>query len=326
MVVAAAAVAAAVAAGAEGKTAMITLRRLLAVRCPAACRQIAVALCLVAGAAGAAAAQKAFPTAEAAMAAFGTAVANSDDKAMMSLLGDNYRTLIPPIGADIRTRFLTAWEASHVVQAVDDQHARIAVGTDGWTLPVPLVKSAGGWRFDTRAGVEEMRVRRIGRNELAVIQTMLAVYDAQCEYARTDHDGSGVLAYATRLASAPGKKDGLYWPTQPGETPSPLGQAFLTAGSRNGGAEGYYGYHYKLLTRQGPHAPGGAYDYLVRGKLFGGFAVIAWPVRYGDTGVKTFMVSHAGRVYERDLGPDSAIKAAAMTAFDPGPGWTEEQP
>jgi hypothetical protein len=168
-----------------------------------------------------------------------------------------------------------------------------------------------------------MRLRRIGRNELAVIQTMLAIYDAQREYAQTNHDGEDVLAYASKMVSSPGKHDGLYWPSGPDDTPSPLGEAFVDASSRNAKNAGYYGYHFKLLEKQGPHAPGGAYDYVVRGKLFGGFAVIAWPVKYGDTGIKSFMVSHAGQVYQRDLGPESATKAEATKSFDPGAGWSK---
>jgi hypothetical protein len=273
-------------------------------------------------------AQKNFKTPEEAMTAFGNAVTQSDEAALRTLLGANFRELIPPAGTEIRNRFLTAWDTSHAIQETDSERADIAVGNDGWTLPVPLVKSAKGWHFDTLAGVEEMRLRRIGRNELAVMQTMLAIYDAQREYAETDHDGSGVLAYAKKLKSSPGKRDGLYWPTGPDDKPSPLGVAFAKEGSRKAeaGQAGYYGYHYKLLTAQGPHAPGGAYDYIAHGKLFGGFAVVAWPVRYGNTGIKSFMVSHDGQVYERDLGPDGAAKAAAMQSFDPGPGWAKVTP
>ncbi|WP_087660781.1 DUF2950 domain-containing protein, partial [Caballeronia terrestris] len=256
----------------------------------------------------------------------GNAVKNNDEATLKALLGADFRKLIPPVGAEIRTRFLTAWDTSHQLKRRDSGLVDIAVGDDGWTLPIPLVKSAKGWHFDVRAGTEEMCLRRIGRNELAVIQTMLAVYDAQREYAATDHDGSGVLAYATKLSSSPGKRNGLYWPTGPDDKPSPLGPAFLTAGTRNAAQPGYYGYHYRLLTSQGRHAPGGAYDYIVRGKLFGGFAVVAWPARYGDTGIESFIVSHDGQVYERDLGPESAKKAAAMTSFDPGPHWTKVSP
>jgi hypothetical protein len=287
---------------------------------------VAAALLLGVAAMPSAHAQKVFDSAEAAMNAFGDAVATNNEAALQNILGADQRKLIPPVGDDVRIRFLSAWAKSHAIQPVDDMHASIAVGKEGWTLPIPLVKSAKGWQFDTRAGVDEMRVRRVGRNELAVMQTMLAIYDAQHEYAQTARDGSGVLAYAAKLSSSPGKRDGLYWPTKAGEEPSPLGPAFVTAGTRMTSTEGYFGYHYKLLTSQGKNAPGGAYNYVVRGKLFGGFAVIAWPVRYLDTGVKSFMVSHEGQVYESDLGPDSAAKAAAIKSFDPGPGWTKVSP
>jgi hypothetical protein len=301
---------------------MKSLLRFPAARLAAIGGSVVVALALCFGAPPSAYAQTDFKSPEEAMTAFGHAVANNDEAGLRALLGVDFRELIPPTGAEIRSRFLKAWDTSHAIKATGSERADIMVGNDGWTLPIPIVKSAKGWHFDTRAGVEEMRLRRIGRNELAVIQTMLAVYDAQREYAETDHDGSGVLAYAKKLTSSPGKQDGLYWPTGPDDKPSPLGAAFVTAGARTGQA-GYYGYHYKLLTSQGPHAPGGAYDYVAKGKLFGGFAVIAWPVRYGDTGIKSFMVSHDGQVYERDLGPDSAKKAAGMQSFDPGPGWAQ---
>ncbi|MFC0400021.1 DUF2950 domain-containing protein [Paraburkholderia rhizosphaerae] len=271
-------------------------------------------------------AEKDFSTPQAAMDALGEAVANNEESALQAIFGRDFRQLIPPVGADVRNRFVDEWGVSHTVQPVDDTHARIAVGNDGWTFPIPLVKSAQGWHFDMRAGAEEMRVRRIGRNELAVIQTMLAIYDAQREYASTTHSADGLYAYASKLRSTPGKQDGLYWPTAPDEAPSPLGPAFIKAGSPKMDGSGYHGYHYKLLTSQGSHAPGGAYDYMTHGRLFGGFAVIAWPVKYDETGIKTFMVSHAGQVYERDLGPDGAAIASAMKSFDPGPGWAKVSP
>jgi hypothetical protein len=271
-------------------------------------------------------AEKTFSTPEAAMDAFGDAVIDNSETALQAIFGRDFRQLIPPVGAEVRGRFIDEWHIAHTIQSIDATRAQIAVGNDGWTFPVPLVKSAHGWRFDTREGVEEMRERRIGRNELAVIQALLAIYDAQREYATTDHNGDGLLAYASKLSSSPGKHDGLYWPTQPDEPPSPLGPAFIKASSRSTEKGAYYGYHYKLLTSQGPHAPGGAYDYLTHGRLFGGFAVVAWPVRYDDTGIKSFMVSHSGQVYERDLGPDGATVAGAMKSFDPGPGWKKVAP
>lgn len=275
----------------------------------------------------AAQAQKAFDTPEAAMNAFGDAVATSNDTAMNALLGTQARRLIPPVGAEQRYRFLSAWSQSHRIVGGDDGTARVAVGDNGWTLPIPLVKTNGRWHFDTREGISEIRLRRIGRNELSTIQTMLAIYDAQHDYAQGNPEGNGMVVYARKLVSSPGKKDGLYWPSRQGEPESPLGPAFIDAvQSHRSATDGYNGYRYKLLNGQGPTAPGGKYTYLVDGKLFGGFAVLAWPARYGDTGIKSFMVSHDGQVYERDLGRDTATRAAAIDTFDPGTAWTRVAP
>lgn len=283
-----------------------------------------VVLCI--GVPGPAHAQKAFDTPEAAMNAFGDAVATSNDTAMAALLGPASRRMIPPLGADLRYRFLAAWSQSHSVKVQDDRRADIAVGNDGWTLPIPLVKSNGRWRFDTNAGLDEIRLRRIGRNELSTIQTMLAVYDAQRDYALGQYGGDGLVVYARKIVSSPGKRDGLYWPTRPGEPESPLGPAFMEAVGTHTAATGYHGYRYKLLNSQGASADGGQYTYLVNGKLLGGFAILAWPVQYGETGIKSFMVNHAGQVYERDLGRETAARAAAIQTFDPGPGWSKVSP
>jgi hypothetical protein len=162
-----------------------------------------------------------------------------------------------------------------------------------------------------------MRSRRIGRNELAAMQAALAYFDAQKEYAQKDRDGNGVLEYAQKFASSPGKHDGLYWPDKPGDDPSPLGP--LYAGVRPG--EGYHGYHFRILKAQGRNAPGGAFDYVIGGRMRAGFALIAWPVKYGDTGVMSFMVSHDGTVYEKNLGPGTDAAARAVTRFDPDASW-----
>jgi len=156
---------------------------------------------------------------------------------------------------------------------------------------------------------------------------MLAIYDAEKEYARRDRNGDGVLQYAAKFASAPGKRDGLYWPTKAGERESPLGPAVAAARAAGGSSDaGYYGYRYKILTSQGKNAPGGAYDCTVRSRMIGGFAVVAWPVKYGDTGVMTFIVSHDGVVYQKDLGPGNAAIAGAMTRFDPDSTWQKAEP
>jgi hypothetical protein len=271
--------------------------------------------------------QKTFATPEQAMNAFGDAVARSDEDAMKSLLGADYHTLIPPVGAEIRYKFLAAWAEAHAIKPVSDAKALIEVGTDGWTMGVPIVKTAQGWRFDTRAGADEIRVRRIGRYELAVMKVMLAIYDAQREYAAKDRNGDGLLEYASTFRSAPGKKNGLYWPTKAGEPESPLGPAVATARAAGGSrAAGYYGYRYRILKAQGKHAPGGAYSYVARGRMIGGFAVVAWPVRYGETGVMTFMVSHDGALYQKDLGPQTAARASAIKRFDPDASWQKVEP
>lgn len=286
----------------------------------------AAALLLAFAMAGNVHAQEAFDSPTAAMTAFGDAIGSGGENALKKIFGNDFRTLIPALDTKDHETFTEEWARSHSVESTGAGHAQITVGNAGWRFPVPLVEHDGKWRFDTRAGAEEIRVRRIGRNELAVIQAMLAVYDAQREYAQTHHDGQRLLVYASRLVSSPGKHDGLYWPDAPGARPSPLGQEFVDAVSKSPRDSGFHGYRFKLLRSQGAQAPGGAYSYVVHGKLFGGFAVLAWPAKYGDTGIESFMVSHAGQLYQRDLGPDGAAKADAMTQFDPGPGWTRVPP
>jgi len=265
--------------------------------------------------------QKLFPTPEAAAEAFGAAVQSSDENAIRSLFGPDFRELIPPVGADARTRFVNAWAASHKVISEGDQ-ARIAVGTDGWTYPIPLLKTAQGWRFDMKAGAKEIRIRRIGSNESAAMRVSLACLDAQKEYASTYRDG--LPQYAQMFESSPGKHNGLYWPTREGEQPSPLGASVAKAKAANTRKdEGYHGYHYRILTAQGKDAPGGARDYVVKGRMIGGFALLAWPVKYGDTGVMTFMLNHEGVIYQKDLGPETAGAADKIRLFNPGEGWNK---
>jgi hypothetical protein len=287
-------------------------------------RAAALALALVAPAVLASEQQR-FASPEEAAEAFGNAVLTSDEDAMKAMLGPDMRRYIPPVDQEITLRFIQAWAKSHRVVAGGDDKALIEVGGDGWTMPIPIVKAGASWRFDVKAGAEEMRVRRIGRNERAARQVVLAIFDAQREYAAQDADGDGLLEYAPKLASAPGKKDGLYWLTGPGEEPSPLGELIAEArakGSVRGG--GYHGYRYRILTAQGAHAQGGAFDYRVKGHMIGGFAVVAWPVTYGETGVMTFMVNHDGVVYEKDLGPKTADRVRAMQRFDPDNSWKAE--
>ena len=255
--------------------------------------------------------------------AFALAVADDDKTMMRQILGEGYREVLPldhVDGEDV-DNFIAAWEKAHTLLPEGDKKMMLAVGKGQWTLPLPIVQGATGWYFDLDEGQERMRIRRIGRNELAAIQTILAVYDAQMEYASQDRNGDGMLEYARRFISTPGSRDGLSWDTTPDEPPSPLGP--LLADHTPGG--GYHGYYFRLLEGQGEHARGGAYSYLIGNQMRAGFAVIAWPVEYGDSGIMSFMVSHAGVVYEKNLGEDSASAVQAITVFDPGPGWTPEQ-
>jgi hypothetical protein len=266
--------------------------------------------------------QKFYSSPEALVQALGDAFTSRDEAGLKALFGEDFRKLVPPPDADIRQRFLDAWAQSHSLVAQGDSKAVLAVGSDGWTLPVPLVKGQAGWYFDSKAGAQEIRGRRIGRNELAAIQVTLAYYDAQKDYAAKDPNRDGVLDYARKIESSPGKRDGLYWPAKEGEEPSPLGP--LVAQARAAGAkkgEGYHGYRYKILTAQGAAAPGGVTDYIVAGRMIGGFGLVAWPVTYGDTGVMTFLVNHEGVVYEKDLGPGTGHLATALTRYNPDKTW-----
>ncbi|GGP25808.1 DUF2950 domain-containing protein [Silvimonas amylolytica] len=269
--------------------------------------------------AGAANGPRSFETPEAAADALVDSIATHDDDTLKIILGSNYRSFIPSGGVapeDI-TRFLAAWAKAHEIVKVDDHTALLSAGTAGWTLPVPIVARKEGWTFDTQAGGEEMRHRYIGRNELAAIQSVLAYTDAQQEYWQWTQ-GQGTPAYAARLLSTPGKKDGLFWSTQPGDDPSPLGARFAEA--RPG--EPYHGYMYRILTAQGDAAQGGAKSYLKNGRMDGGYALIAWPASYGKTGVMSFMVNQDGVVYQANLGPGTDRIARATRSFNPGEGWT----
>lgn len=187
------------------------------------------------------------------------------------------------------------------------------------------MKRDGQWRFDANSGAEEILNRRIGRNELAAIQVSLAYVDAQREYALTAGNAGGLREYAMKLASSPGRKDGLYWPAQEGERQSPFGPIASKARQEGYSSQPYHGYHYRILTAQGSAAPGGAYDYVVKGRMIGGFALVAYPARRGASGVMTFLVSHDGVVYQKNLGRETGTIASAMTTFDPDATWARAQ-
>lgn len=269
--------------------------------------------------------QKHFATAEEAANALTDAIRKDDTAAVQAILGTGWRDIIPGGNTeyedDLRKRFIEAWDQAHKVVMQGDEKAYIEAGTTGWISPLPLVKDARGWYYDVEAGKKEIIAREIGRDEYTVIQTLLAIVDAQRDYVSMDPMKNGVPTYARRLLSSPGKKDGLYWETRPGEPDSPLGELVAKAQPGDAPGEGYFGYRFRMLYGQGPDAPGGAYSYLFNNRMIGGFAVIAWPVSYGESGVSTFMVSQSGDVYEKDLGPDTAAEAAKITLFNPDKSW-----
>ena len=269
-----------------------------------------------------AAGQQSFATPEAAMEAFGTAVIDSDEAALRAMFGANFRQLVPPAGAEQRYEFIEAWAKSHKIEPDGDRRARIAAGQKGWTMPIPLEKSASGWRFDMKAGMDEIAIREIGRNELSAIQVAKAYADAQRDYFAKDRNGDGVPEYAQKITSSPGKTDGLYWPPKANEGTSPLGRLLADAAADKGRKPGsYHGYSYRILTAQGPDAPGGARNYIADGRMTGGFALIAWPTSHGKSGVMSFMINQDGQVYEKNLGPDTATQAARVKVFNPDATW-----
>ena len=263
--------------------------------------------------------QAVFAQPEDAANAFVLAVANDDIDMLGKVLGADYREVLPLDDVDGKDvdNFIVAAEKHTVLLPQGDKKRLLAVGEGEWTLPIPIVAGTSGWYFDIEEGLDRMRIRRIGRNELASMQAVLAYYDAQMEYAEKDRNGNGLLEYAQQFISTPGTHDGLFWEVEAGETPSPLGS--LMADRSPGG--GYHGYFYRILDAQGEHAKGGAYSYLLGDNMRAGFALIAWPDEYGDSGVMSFIVSHAGIVYEQNLGPDGAETAEAMTVYDPDANW-----
>jgi len=278
--------------------------------------------------------QETFASPELAASALASAVRAADVKALLAVVGPDSKSWIFT-GDEVADRtdwktFLDAYDRKNRIEKQGDAKAILALGDGDWPFPAPLVMKNGRWAFDAQAGREEVLNRRIGSNELGAIQTLYAIVDAQRTYAATDADGNGMPDYAARFISTPGKKDGLYWdPSAGGE--SPLGPLVGAATAQGYSAKGsgkpqpYYGYLYRIITAQGKDAHGGAYDYRVNGRLFGGFAVVAYPARYDVSGVKTFMVNHEGVVYEKDLGPATGSRAAAMSVYNPDKSWQKSQ-
>ncbi|MBR0985564.1 DUF2950 domain-containing protein [Bradyrhizobium liaoningense] len=270
-------------------------------------------------------AQQSYPTPEDAASAL-AAAAKSGPREVLKVLGRAGDDIVSSgdevADADIRARFVSMYDAKHAVKAEGNKKATLVLGPDDFPFPIPLVNTKAGWEFDTDEGRIEVLRRRIGRNELDAIQTALAYVDAQNEYADKDR-GEGAGIYAQRFLSTSGKKDGLFW--RDDSDPSPLGPLVAEA-SAEGYKPGerlapYHGYYFRILKGQGSDAPGGALNYVVKGKMIGGFALIAWPAEYGNSGVMTFVVNHAGTVYEKDLGARTDFIAPRTTLFDPDQTW-----
>jgi len=268
-------------------------------------------------------AQVPFASPEAAADALVEAIAAKDHVAMKRLLGPKWQELIPAknLGSENARLFVDKARQKRAVQVSADR-GELVVGADAWPLPIPLAKGSDGqWRFDPSGGRQAMLERNIGNNELSAIKAVLAYVDAQRDYALADRNGDGVLEYAQKFASAPGQRDGLIWSSTLGDE-SPLGESYAPAKP----GQGYHGYRFRILTGQGPKAPGGWRSYMIGPRMVSGFALVAWPVKYGSSGVMSFIVNQSGTVYEQDLGPKTAEVVEAIKVFNPDKGWTPVKP
>ena len=279
--------------------------------------------------------EKAFATPQDAVNALVAAATSHDTNAMHAIFGPAGHALISPDVVQATEEYkMFVQRLTEKTQLINhsDSNVTLEIGADGWPFPIPLAKQDGQWFFDTAAGKEEILARRIGRDEMGAINVCNAYVEAQHEYAGQDRMGDGVLAYAQFLRSTPGTHDGLFWPTnQPGEELSPLGplvaQARVegyqrTAKMLNDEQAPYHGYYFKILTRQGKHAPGGKYNYIINGHMMAGFALVAWPAEWGNAGVMTFIVNQQGKVFQKNLGPQTAKIARAITTYDLDDTWT----
>ena len=280
--------------------------------------------------------RKHFKSPEVAFSALLEAAKNNDTKELLSIFGSSGKDIISSGDAiadkEARERFIKSAGDAVKFSKVDDSTVLAVIGKDGWSFPIPLVKSPQGWVFSTEDGREEIMNRRIGRNELNAIQVALAYVDGQYEYASKDRNGDGVLQYAKKFVSSTGKKDGLYWEAAPGEEKSPLGPLFARATEegytfkkKGEKSPPYHGYYFKILKSQGSDAPGGELDYISNGKMVAGFGLAAYPAEYGKSGITTFIVNQQGIVYEKDLGPKTEEIAKAMTKYDPDKTWKKEE-
>ena len=278
--------------------------------------------------------EKFFPSPEAAVEALKTAIAAKDTNTLRGIFGPTAHGLVSADVVEAATeRELFGRRLAEKANLVAESDTKdvLQLGNDAWPFPIPLLKQAGQWHFDTAAGREEILNRRIGANELGAIHVCRAYVEAQREFASKDRNGDGVLEYAEHLRSTEGKHDGLYWSTRTGDEISPLGP--LVAQARVEGYRQqtkifteelapYHGYYFKILTRQGKHAAGGKYDYIINGHMIAGFALVAWPAEWGNSGIMTFIVNQAGKISQKNLGPKTSALAKPMTIYDPDPTWT----
>jgi hypothetical protein len=291
--------------------------------------RLALAVGLLAATAAYAAGAKNFASPEAAVQALVASARAGDSKGILAILGPQAKQIVNSgdSAADQhgRERFVKAYGEANKIAKPDENTALLLVGKDEWIFPIPIVKDSAGWHFDIAEGKEEILNRRIGRNELSVIEVVQAYVDAQREYYLRNPQSEKLLQYAQRFVSAKGKRDGLYFPVKSGEAASPLGPLFdsLPPSHKGDGSKRapYHGYYYRILKGQGPDARGGAYSYIAQGKMIGGFALVAWPAAYGNTGVMTFIVSQDGVVYQKDLGPDTKVAVQKITQFNPDKSW-----
>jgi hypothetical protein len=328
-------------------TAKLFLASFLAATIVLAAGLFAAAPAAQAQSAASASAQATYPSPQEALQALVAAAKDKDRAALAKLFGPDYDQLLS--GDEVEdnkdlAEFAGAVQESAQLQKVNDNKYTVTVGKDNWPTPVPLVQKDGKWLFDTKAGLEEVINRRVGENELSAISTCRAYAVAQWEYyTEGDWDHDSVAEYAQRLISTPGKHDGLFWESSEGENPSPLGKLMAAASAEGyvssqgapaaagkGGSDKdqapfdrapYHGYYFKILARQGPHAPGGKYGYIINGNMIAGYALVAYPDKWGNSGVMTFIINQQGRVYDKNLGPNTAKLASAMTEYDPDPTW-----
>jgi hypothetical protein len=271
-----------------------------------------------------------FDSPQDAVQALASALRANSTETLLAIVGTEGQEIVSS-GDDVadrqgRQKFVALYDEKHSLATDGTDSRTLLLGNSDWPFPVPIVRDGKKWVFDAEAGKEEILNRRIGRNEVSAIQGCKAICDAQHEYAMRDPDSDGLHEYAQKFHSDPGKRDGLYWPTAEVEKPSPLGELMAAASAegyarKDQGPTPYHGYYYRILAAQGPNAPNGVLDYIVKGKMILGFAFVAYPAEYDNSGIMTFIMGEEGVVYQKDLGEQTAKLAAAMKAFDPGEGW-----